>query len=242
MSETIKNLEPFAKILQRAAERKGGEDHLMELAGHSFDDEVVRQIPDDRWLAAFTKQVFQSGFVWRVIEDKWPGFEEVFFGFEVEKILMIPDELWEQKCKDERIVRNAKKVMSIKANAQMIYEISAEHGSFGNFIADWPKDDIIGFWNYLKKHGDRLGGNTGPYALRRMGVNTFIISGDNESYFRACKHIEGGVATKKSQAAMQTCFNRWQQETGLDYTQISRILSYSVGDNRVGIISGVTGD
>jgi 3-methyladenine DNA glycosylase Tag len=155
---------------------------------------------------------------------------------------MIPDELWEQKCKDERIVRNAKKVMTIKDNAQMIYELSIEHGSFGNFIATWPNNDMIGLWDKLKKQGARLGGNTGPYALRRMGVNTFIISGDNEAYFRAHKHIEGGINTKKSQQTIQTCFNIWHEETGLDFTQLSRILSFSVGENRVGLVSVGTGE
>lgn len=242
MSEVLSALESFKDVIQRAAGRKGGTGMLMELAGGSLNRELIRQIPNDRWLAAFTKQVFQSGFVWRVIENKWSGFEDVFFDFNIEKLLMMPDEMWDKKCKDERIVRNSKKVMTIKANAQMIYEVSVEHGSFGNFIANWPADDMIGLWGYLKKHGQRLGGNTGPYALRRMGVDTFIISQDNEAYFRAYKLIDGGVSTKKSQTTMQQCFNQWQRETDLDFTQLSRILSYSVGDNFVGIDTSFTGD
>lgn len=234
MSE-IKNLEPFQQILARAAERKGSESYVLELAGSCLADEMLAEISDDRWLAAFTKQIFQSGFVWRVVEDKWSGFEEVFFQFDIEKMLMMPDEMWELKCKDERIIRNGKKVMTIKKNAQMIFEIASEHGSFGQWIAKWPKNSITELWAFLKKHGDRLGGNTGPYALRRMGVNTFIISQDNEAYFRAYKLIEGGVSSKKSHKMIEQCFNQWQQETQLDYTSLSKILSYSVGDNVVGI-------
>ena len=234
MSE-IKSLEPFAQILARAAERKGSEDYVLELAGNSLAAELLAEIPDDRWLAAFTRQIFQSGFVWRVVENKWPSFEEVFFQFDIEKMLMMPDEMWEAKCKDERIIRNSKKVMTIKNNAQMIYEIAAEHGSFGKWIASWPQDNITELWAFLKKHGDRLGGNTGPYALRRMGVNTFIISQDNEAYFRGYKLIEGGISSKKNHKIIQQCFNQWHQETQLDYTSLSRILSYSVGDNFVGI-------
>ena len=234
MSE-IKNLEPFSQVLARAAERKGSVDYVLDIAGGSLPSDMLAKIPNDRWLAAFTKQVFQSGFVWRVVEDKWSGFEEVFFQFDIEKMLMMPDEMWEAKCKDERIIRNGKKVMTIKNNAQMIYEISAEHGSIGQWIANWPKDNIIELWAFLKKHGDRLGGNTGPYALRRMGVDTFIISQDNEAYFRAYKLIEGGINSKKNHKIIQQCFNQWQQETQLDYTTLSRVLSYSVGDNFVGI-------
>ena len=30
-----------------------------------------------------TRAIFQSGFSWKVIEAKWPGFEEAFDGFDV---------------------------------------------------------------------------------------------------------------------------------------------------------------
>ena len=229
------NLEKFDDVLARAAERKGSKDFVLLMAGVGEPKVDVTTISDDRWLAQFTKQIFQSGFVWRVVEQKWPGFEEVFFNFDVEKMLMMPDEMWEAKCSDERIKRKKTKVMCIKGNAQMIFEIAAEYGSFGKFIQQWPADDVIGLWNYLKKHGTRLGGNTGPYALRFLGVDTFILSRDNEAYFRAYKLIDGGLTSKKSMQTIQQCFNHWKQETGLSYTALSRILSYSVGDNIVGI-------
>lgn len=234
-SSVIKGLEPFSDVLHRAAERKGGRSIVLAMAGANEHLIDVSKIPDDRWLAQFSKQIFQSGFVWRVVEQKWPGFEEVFFDFDIEKMLMMPDEMWEAKCKDERIIRNGKKVMCIKDNAQFIYETSEQHGSFGQFIAQWPSDDVIGLWNYLKKHGARLGGNTGPYALRFLGVDTFLISRDNEAYFRNYKLIDGGINTKKSQAMIQACFNQWHQETGLSLNALSRILSFSVGDNVVGM-------
>jgi 3-methyladenine DNA glycosylase Tag len=237
-------LEKFADVIERAAERKGGLDVLYAMAGVSADGadgadfgSDLTRIPDDRWLSQFTKQIFQSGFVWRVVEQKWPGFEEVFFEFDIEKMLMMPDELWEAKCKDERIIRNGKKVMCIKDNAQMIYEVAEQHGSFGQFVTNWPNDDMIGLWNYIKKHGARLGGNTGPYALRFMGVDTFIVSRDNEAYFRAYKIIDGGINTKKSQLAIQDAFNQWHEETNLPYACLSRILSFSSGDNSSQLIS-----
>jgi len=237
MSE-IKSLEPFSNVLQRAEARKGSREILFEMAGSHFTPEEIAKIPDDRWLASFTKQIFQSGFVWRVVEQKWPDFEEVFFGFDIEKMLMMPDEMWEAKCQDARIIRNGKKVMTIKDNAQMIYEVSQDHGSFGQFIANWPCDDIINLWAFLKKHGARLGGNTGPYALRFLGKDSFLISQDNEAYFRAHKLIEGGITSKRNQTAIQNYFNQWHQETGYSYRQLSRILSFSVGDNVVGISAG----
>ena len=79
-------VERFASIYQRAIERKGGEAQLRLLLGHSLTSAELLRYSDDDWLEAFTKKVFQSGFVWRVVENKWPGFREVFFDFCIVKI------------------------------------------------------------------------------------------------------------------------------------------------------------
>jgi 3-methyladenine DNA glycosylase Tag len=170
-----------------------------------------------------------------VINSKWAGFREVFWDFSVEKLLMMPPDMLEQKASDERIVRNYKKVKTITDNAYMIHEVAEQYGSFSEFIANWPSEDIIGLWAYLKKHGARLGGNTGPYALRALGKDTFLLSRDVESYLRAHKIIDGGLQTKKSLNAAQAFFNELQQQSGLSMQELSLIVAYGVGDNRVGI-------
>eukprot|EP00487_Bulimina_marginata_P011959 TRINITY_DN7976_c0_g1_i1.p1 TRINITY_DN7976_c0_g1~~TRINITY_DN7976_c0_g1_i1.p1 ORF type:complete len:124 (+),score=10.28 TRINITY_DN7976_c0_g1_i1:68-439(+) len=117
----------------------------------------------------------------------------------------------------------------------MIHDVASEHGSFSTFIANWPAEDIIGLWAYLKKKGARLGGNTGPYALRTLGKDTFLLSRDVESYLRAHKIIGGGLQTKKSLVAAQAFFNELQRQSDLSLQELSLIVAYSVGDNRVGI-------
>ena len=228
-------MENFADIIQRAAERKGGEDIIMSYIGQPYSQNQLAEIGDDRFLAEFTKKVFQSGFVWRVVEDKWPNFEKSFFQFDIEKILMMPSELLEKKATDPSIIRNATKVKSIYDNALMIHDVRIEHKkTFSQFIADWPSEDIVGLWGYLKKHGSRLGGNTGPYALRALGVDTFLLTQDVEGYFRANKLIEGGATSKRSLQQLQESFNYWKQQTGLSFQALSQILAMSVGDNRIG--------
>ncbi|GAA6204897.1 MULTISPECIES: DNA-3-methyladenine glycosylase I [Thalassotalea] len=230
-------MESWQKIYQRACQRKGGEQALTLLLGEGNHDQRLKQLTDDRLLSAFTKKIFQSGFVWRVVENKWPNFEESFFNFDIEKILMMPEEMLERKAADPKIIRNFNKVKTIKANAQMIFEQqnSDENSqpSFSAFIADWPTEDIIGLWAYLKKHGQRLGGNTGPYALRALGKDTFILSRDVEAYFRAHDLISGGIQTKSSLATIQQCFNQWQQESDLSLSQLSRLIAFATGDNNV---------
>lgn len=244
MTKSKTTTEKFSHLYQRAADRKGGTKSLEVLLGlkivgktllsDTAATENVANLTDDRILSAFTKQIFKSGFVWRVVENKWADFEESFFNFNIEKILMMPEEMLETKAADPKIIRNYNKVKTIQANAQMMFEHQTDHNeSFAQFIADWPSSDIIGLWAYLKKHGQRLGGNTGPYALRLLGKDTFILSSDVEGYLRAQKIIDGGLQSKKSLTAIQHFFNQLQQESGYSLTQLSRLIAFASGDNFV---------
>uniref|UniRef100_A0A486XME6 DNA-3-methyladenine glycosylase n=1 Tax=Rheinheimera sp. BAL341 TaxID=1708203 RepID=A0A486XME6_9GAMM len=231
----VTTAEPFARIYQRAAERKGGAAALEALLGQNISAADLAALPDNLLLGELTKKVFQSGFVWRVVRQKWPGFCEVFFNFDIEKMLLMSDEMLEAKARDERIIRNAAKVFTIRHNAMMIDDIARKHGSFARFIADWPSSDIIGLWAYLKQHGARLGGNTGPYALRAIGKDTFILSTDVEAYLRATKVFDGGINSKRSLQQIQQQFNLWQQQSGRSLAHISQIIALSVGENVVGM-------
>jgi 3-methyladenine DNA glycosylase Tag len=227
----MQNLEKFSAIYQRACERKGGPQVLAAGLDKPLSPKVLSTIGDDRFLAEFSKKVFQSGFVWRVVRNKWPNFERVFFDFNIEKILLVPDEMLEQKATDPSIIRNYTKVRTIRDNAIMIDSVAREYGSFAKFVADWPNEDIIGLWAYLKKHGARLGGNTGPYGLRTMGKDTFLLSNDVVGYFTKRDIISGSAQSKRSLAAIQASFNELQQQSGRSLQELSMIISKSVGDN-----------
>jgi len=230
-------IEPFEKLYKRAVDRKGNELALSSLLNKPLDSEQLYKTTNDRVLSAFTKKIFQSGFVWRVVENKWPDFEEMFFNFNIEKLLMMPDEMLEKKAQDPKIIRNYNKVKTIKANAQMIFEHSNNQQSFADMLLHWPSNDIIGLWSFLKKHGARLGGNTGPYALRALGVDTFLLSRDVEAYFRAHDLISGGLQSKNSLNTIQQTFNHWQAESGMSMEKLSRLIAYATGDNHVQIES-----
>ncbi|MDO7085283.1 DNA-3-methyladenine glycosylase I [Pseudocolwellia sp. AS88] len=233
---SMDKLESFKSLYHRAAERKGGKralDFLLDEVHYLSNAELKEVVTDDRVLSAFTKKIFQSGFVWRVVENKWDGFEESFFQFNLEKVLMMPEEMMERKAADPKIIRNYNKVKTIKANAQMIFDEQQNGHSFIEFIANWPASDMIGLWAYLKKNGQRLGGNTGPYALRALGIDTFLITRDIEAYFRAHDIVTGGIQTKSSLKAIQDSFNQWQTECDLSLCQLSRLVAYATGDNNV---------
>jgi 3-methyladenine DNA glycosylase Tag len=229
-------LESFAQLYQRAAERKGGRKNLALLLESVEPAVDIARLSDDRVLSAFTKKVFQSGFVWSVVEKKWPNFEQLFFNFDLQKILMMPDEMLEKKAQDPKIIRNYNKVKTIKANAQMMFEHSKTGQTFAQLIAEWPNENLIELWQFLKQHGQRLGGNTGPYALRALGKDTFLLSRDVEAYFRAHDIINGGTQSKTSLNAIQQSFNQWQQQSGYSFAKLSRLVAYSTGENTVQVV------
>jgi 3-methyladenine DNA glycosylase Tag len=223
----------FEKIRARAAKRKGGDKVLASLLGPKLDNKKVAKLGDDRILSTMAERVFAAGFVWRVIEQKWPGFEEAFLGFEPKRLLFQPDEYWEGLTRDERIVRNPQKIKSVRENAAFVDRVSKEHGSFGKFLANWPADDQVGLMAFLGKNGSRLGGNTGQYFLRWLGWDGFILSGDMILALRdAGLDIAENPTSQKDLQKIQAQLNAWVKETGLPRSHISRILSMSIGENR----------
>jgi len=222
----------FAAIRARAAERKGGEAVLSSLLGAAPDNRDVAKVPDDRLLSTMAERVFSAGFVWRVIEQKWPGFEEAFLGFEPRRLLFQPDDFWHELASDSRIVRNPQKIRSVRDNAVFVDRVSREHGGFGKFLAAWPANDQVGLMAWLGKNGSRLGGNTGQYFLRWTGWDSFIISKDMAAALRdAGMDIADAPTSKRDLQKVQDQINAWVDETGLPRMHISRILAMSTGIN-----------
>ena len=222
----------FAEIRERAERRKGGAPGLKKLLPETPDSTALAGATDDRCLAEMTKCIFRSGFSWKVIEAKWPDFETVFLGFEPKPLAFQPDEFWDALTSDKRIVRHGAKIASVRHNAGFVNEISAEHGSFGAFLAGWPDDDIAGLWDLLSKRGKRLGGNTGRYFLRFIGKDCFLPSADVVRALRAGGlEIAENPTSKRDLKAMQAEFNAWHEETGLPYVHLSRICAMSAGEN-----------
>jgi len=225
-------MQHFATIRARAAKRKGGDAKLMALLPKIKSATALARMKDDRLLSDMTKRIFSAGFAWSVIEKKWPGFEGAFLGFEPKRLLAQPDEFWEHLASDSRIVRNAQKIMAVRANAKFIADIAGEHGGFGKFLAAWPGTDQVGLLDVLAKRGARLGGRTGQFFLRFIGKDCFVLSMDVVACLRGGGlDIPENPSSKKDLRKIQEQFNVWAEETGLPMTHLSRICAMSVGEN-----------
>lgn len=221
-------MEKFSKISDRAAKRKGGKKALDELMPETKKAAALKRIKDDRWLAMMTKCVFQAGFVWRVVENKWLGFEEAFHQFHPKRVAMMHDEELEGLLKNEAIIRNWKKILSTRHNAQFVCDLAEEHGSASKFFADWPVDDQVGLLEVLKKRGQRLSGSSGQFLLRFMGKDGFMLSPDVVKALIAQGVVDKAPTGKGAMKKVQEAFNAWADESGKPMSHISRILALSV--------------
>lgn len=222
-------MEKFEKIYQRAAKHRGGKAALESALPKPETPAKLRKVSDDRWLSQMTKCVFQSGFSWSVVENKWPAFEETFFGFDPQRIAVMHDEEVEALLGNPAIVRNGQKISATRHNAAFVADLAREHGSAAKFFADWPSDNIAGLLDFLKVNGSRLGGATSQFFLRRMGKDSFMMSKDVVAALVRNGVIDKAPTSKKAMAQVQEAFNQWSEESGRSLSEISRTLAVSEG-------------
>ena len=230
--QKARKMAKFDTIYERALARKGGESALEKLLPEVASKAKLRKLGDDRYLAMMTKCINQAGFSWKVIENKWPEFEEAFHGFKPETLGLLSPEQWEAYTSDRRVVRNWQKIKALQDNVYFVQEIARSHGSFGAWLAHWPDEDQVGLMNHLKKHGSRLGGQTALWFLRRVGKDCFILSRDVVAVLKSIGlDIADQPSSKRDLLRIQEQFVRWKQETGMPFSHLSRIVACSGGEN-----------
>lgn len=218
----------FAELYQRAARRKGGTAALEALIPTPRNSAELRAISDDRWLAAMTQGVFQAGFVWRVVEDKWPGFEAALHAFDAHALAYLSDENIEKLLADTRVIRHHTKLLATRDNAQFVLDLATEHGSAGAFFAAFSAGRYGELLGVLKKRGARLGGMTGQYFLRRMGLDSWVLSRDVVRVLVDEGVLHRPPSSQRDLAAVQAAFDEWCEQSGRGLTAISRVLALSI--------------
>jgi DNA-3-methyladenine glycosylase I len=105
-----------------------------------------RAVPegDDGYFEVLTKAVFQAGFRWSVVEQKWPNFTRAFAGFHVDDVAQFGPPDVERLLADQGIVRNGRKIEGTIENARVVQELVGDHGSFKAWLDSsaqlpWPE-------------------------------------------------------------------------------------------------------
>ncbi|MCQ4325529.1 3-methyladenine DNA glycosylase [Stutzerimonas stutzeri] len=190
--------------------------------------EQLRAMPDDRYLSLIALRIFRAGLKHSLVDAKWPAFEQAFFGFDPQKVVLMGGEHIERLMHNTQLIRHLGKLKSVPRNAQFVLDVAREKGGFGNLLADWPSSDIVGLWRYLAKHGNQLGGASAPRLLRMAGKDTFVPSNDVVAALKAQEVIDKTPSSQRDQAAMQAVFNQWQAESGRPLCQLSAMLAFTV--------------
>lgn len=220
-------MKSFDYIYNKAIQRCDGEKAVEELLPNSRTLKQLKKLSDADCLSNMSRRIFQAGLSRKVIDNKWTGFLNVFHDFDIQFNRMMSDDELAKLMDEKRIVRHWGKIQSVRHNAQMIHEFNKERGGFVNTLAEWPSDNIVEFWHLLKKEFKQLGGISGPYFLRRVKKDTFLLTGDVIRALHCWGAVDEIPKNKKQLKHVQECMNQWQQESNKPYCQISMILALS---------------
>lgn len=220
---------PFAPIHQRALKRTGGEEALESQLPAAKTSRQIAGVADDRYLSEMSRRIFRAGLKHALVDARWPAFEEAFHGFLPGRVTLMSDEELEACMRDKGLIRHWAKISSVRDNAAAMTEVAQEHGSFARWLADWPQEDTVGLWDTLSRRFSQLGGNSGPYFLRMVGKDTFILTDDVVTGLQGAGVVEKKPTGKADRRKVQAAFNHWADETGRPLCQLSRILAFSVG-------------
>ena len=136
-----------------------GAYHDLEYGVPCRDDEVICE--------RLALEIFQAGLSWEIVLRRREGIRAAFGGFAPDHVARLDAPARDRLLTDARIIRNRRKVDAIIANAGVMCEMIATHGS----VAGWldaqhplPKDD----WVRLFRRTFRF---TGPEI-----TNEFLVS------------------------------------------------------------------
>ncbi|MFQ6615306.1 MAG: DNA-3-methyladenine glycosylase I [Fidelibacterota bacterium] len=138
---------------------------------------VVYEIPpkktprsDDEYLEQMTKAIFQAGFSWAVIRNKWDDFRKAFDGFDIEKVAGYSLADLGRLASDPSIVRNRQKIAATVENARVMKQLVEDFGSFKTYL-DSLKGDYYHKADVLTRTFHHLG---------RTGVFVFLYCVNEE--------------------------------------------------------------
>lgn len=216
-------------LYETVRNRFDSDEALEAFLPRPLSPDELRQLGDDRYLSAMSLRVFRAGMKHSVVDAKWPAFEEAFWGFDPEKLVLLSPEQIDGFMNNDRIIRHRTKLQTIPRNAQFILDVREEYGtSFGEFIADWPSRDIVGLWQLLAKRGARLGGRSAAGFLRLIGKDTFLLTSDVVARLVAAGIVDRTPTSQRDRQQVQDAFNTLQQVSERPLCQLSAMLSLTI--------------
>jgi DNA-3-methyladenine glycosylase I len=137
----------------------------------------------------------QAGLSWETVLKRREGYRRSFHNFEPTRVAEMTDHELEELLQDSAIIRNRRKVFSVRENAEVFLKIQEEFGTFDSYlwrfvngrpvINEWKKMEELpcrspiseALSKDLKRRGMRFVGTTIMYAfMQAVGmVNDHLV-------------------------------------------------------------------
>ena len=124
---------------------------------------------DDGYFEEMSKMVFRAGLNWSVIEKKWPDIKRALANFSINAVAQLNDADIDRLLKDDGMIRSAKKISGVIANAQAMQKVQQEFGSFATYLQATRKNGEDALLKDLHKRFAFLGETTSAMFLYGVG-------------------------------------------------------------------------
>lgn len=89
----------------------------------------------------------QAGLNWETILQKREGYRKVFHHFDPSLVVKMSDEELEKILQNPAVIRNRRKIFSVRNNAKVFLEIQKEFGSFDHYLWGFvDHEPVIHHW------------------------------------------------------------------------------------------------
>ena len=130
---------------------------------------MPRPKDDDGYFEQMSKAVFLAGLNWNVIEKKWADIRRSLANFSIDAVAQFDDSDIDRLLKDEGMIRSAKKITTVIANAQAIQQVQREFGSFAKYLQAVKATSEEALLKDLHKRFAFLGESTATIFLFSVG-------------------------------------------------------------------------
>ena len=130
---------------------------------------MPRPTHDDGYFEEMSKVVFRAGLNWSVIEKKWPDIKHAMANFSIDVVAHFDDRDIDRLLKDGGMIRSAKKISGVIANAQAMQQVQHEFGSFPTYLQAVKEQGEDALLKDLRKRFAFLGESTSIMFLFGVG-------------------------------------------------------------------------
>lgn len=89
---------------------------------------------DQEYFELLARCVFSAGLGSHVVEARWEGLREAFFGFDPQRVAEMGEGDVARLLGDHGVIRNRRKIEAVMEDARRFLTVTAESGSFAAFL------------------------------------------------------------------------------------------------------------